>query len=150
MSADNHENLIHLIYISSSKQVLPQSEIDGILQSSRRNNGEMDVSGMLLYADNTFFQVLEGELSKVEALYDKISADPRHLRVMKLIQEPIEERDFADWTMGFSGMTRQQLNQIDGLNDFFLSGESLISLDEGRARKLLLAFKDGAWRQQLR
>ncbi len=105
---------------------------------------------MLLYADNTFFQVLEGELSVVENLYRRISADPRHQRVMKLIQEPIEARDFSDWGMWFSGMTRRQLNQIDGLNDFFLSGESLISLDEGRARKLLLAFKEGAWYQQLR
>ena len=92
---------------------------------------------------------MEGDRTVVEALYEKIAADKRHTRITKLILEPIEERAFADWTMGYPKLSQKELSEIPGLNDFFSRGRSYMELGQGRAKTLLAAFKDGRWRSSL-
>jgi hypothetical protein len=104
---------------------------------------------MLLYSDGTFFQVLEGDRPIVEALLEKLTLDKRHAHVTKIVLEPIEERSFAQWTMGYAKITRKELADIPGLNDFFAQGQSFIELGQGRAKALLGAFKQGAWHLSL-
>jgi hypothetical protein len=104
---------------------------------------------MLLYQNQSFFQVLEGDRSVVEALFEKVALDPRHTRVTKVILEPISERAFASWTMGYPRVSEKELAEIPGLNDFFGRSSSYLELGEGRAKTLLAAFKDGKWRMSL-
>ena len=42
------------------------------MESSIRNNGKIDISGVLLYSDQKFLQVLEGEHKQIIELYDTI------------------------------------------------------------------------------
>ena len=77
-------------------------EIDQILDSSIRNNRKKDVTGVLLYAQGTFFQVLEGSSENVKDVYDRILKDPRHKTVTKLHEAEIEARRFTEWNMGWS------------------------------------------------
>ena len=51
--------------------------------------------------------------------------------------------------MGFSAMSREQMEAIPGTNDFFGQGKCFHDLDAGRAKKLLEAFRGGRWRQML-
>jgi len=102
---------------------------------------------MLLYHQDSFFQVLEGPPAAVDKIYQRISEDSRHVKIVKLIQEPIDERGFADWTMGLGRMERDELGAIPGLNDFFRRGSCLWELEPGRARTLLEAFREGRWRR---
>jgi hypothetical protein len=104
---------------------------------------------MLLYSDGNFFQVLEGEAATVDALYEKLHRDKRHQQLTLIIREPIARRSFADWSMGFSSATPEELAKIDGLNDFFEAGSCFTDLDSGRAKKLLAAFAEGSWRVNL-
>ena len=139
-------DLIQCIYCSKSvDNPLTPDALDAILEQSRTNNAAIDVTGMLLYESGAFFQVLEGERSVVEALYKRLAGDERHGNVIKLIQEPIEQRSFGDWSMGYPRVSREQLAEIDGLNDFFAQGKSFMELEEGRAKTLLDAFKSGRW-----
>ena len=114
-----------------------------------RNNAARGITGMLLYANGSFFQVLEGPEATLEQLFAKIAADPRHQRVTRIIQESIPQRAFADWAMGFSQLEAFELDQIEGMGDFFSQGHTLAQLPAGRARKLLEAFAKGRWRSQL-
>jgi hypothetical protein len=117
-------DLVHCIYCSASTGGdLSMEELQSLLDECRRKNAHADITGILLYQKRSFFQVLEGSRSVVEALYEKISEDKRHKRVTKVIVEPIEGRAFADWTMGFAKQTPRQLAKIPGLNDFFSSGK---------------------------
>lgn len=142
--------LVHCIYCSALTGAdLGPAELHSLLDGCRSNNAKRDVTGMLLYQHRSFFQVLEGDRSVVEALYEKIAKDPRHERMTKLVQEPITERAFADWTMGYSRITSSELATIPGLNDFFRGAKSYLELGEGRAKTLLAAFKDGRWRATL-
>lgn len=143
------QNLVHCIYTSSLAPGLDDQELRNILKKARENNAELGVSGMLLFDSGAFFQVLEGPKGVVGPLYAKIAGDPRHQHVVKLIEEPIEERDFSDWTMGIANLRRQELAAIPGLNDFFAGGGSFAQLDEGRAKNLLAAFREGRWRSSI-
>lgn len=142
--------LVHCIYCSvSTSGELDPSKLLVLLDNYRKSNSKCDVTGMLLYQHHSFFQVLEGDRSTVETLFEKIATDPRHKRVTKLILEAIPERAFGNWSMGYPQITTKELAEIPGLNDFFRQASSYLELGEGRAKTLLAAFKDGKWRARL-
>jgi hypothetical protein len=144
-------DLIHCAYCSGTSGACQDTKwLETLLDECRRNNSKNEITGMLLYQDGTFFQVLEGDREVVEKLLQKIAADKRHERVTKIILEPIEQRSFAQWTMSYPNISRKELAEIPGLNDFFMGGnQSFHDLDEGRAKTLLGAFKKGKWRASL-
>ncbi|MEO5342067.1 MAG: BLUF domain-containing protein, partial [Gammaproteobacteria bacterium SHHR-1] len=55
-------------------------------------------------------QYLEGQGSKVQELYRRIAADPRHSEVRLLAEGSIQERLFMDWSMGFRRLGDSQLS----------------------------------------
>jgi Sensors of blue-light using FAD len=143
-------DLVHCIYCSASTSgTFGPSDLSALLEKCRTSNARCDVTGMLLFQNQSFFQVLEGDRSVVEALFDRLALDPRHKRVTRVILEPISERAFASWTMGYPRVSEKELAEIPGLNDFFGRSSSYLELGEGRAKALLAAFKDGKWRMSL-
>ncbi|EOD79415.1 hypothetical protein D515_01763 [Grimontia indica] len=89
-----------------------------LLGKARQKNGELGVSGLLLYAKGNFFQVLEGEEHNVDKLYQKIEQDDRHNRVVVLDRSEIKKRAFPDWSMGFRNLETFDKSQLRGYNDF--------------------------------
>ena len=142
------ENLSHVLYASAAAPGFVHDDLTSILERSRENNERRAISGLLLYTEGSFFQLLEGERATLAEVLEIIKADPRHMNVTTIIDEPIAQRDFADWKMGFSEMSREEITKADGLSDFFQDGESFLDLRPGRAKKLLAAFRDGRWRLQ--
>ncbi len=141
--------MIHLIYNSAATKAFTDAELESLLRKARNNNAALDITGMLLYLDGCFFQVLEGPQVEVDALIETIRRDPGHTRMTIIIREPLAHRAFSEWTMGFTRLSLDDARSIDGLNDFFGSGHVLTDLDAGRAKKILTAFKHGRWRTRL-
>jgi hypothetical protein len=141
--------LIQCIYASAASRDFETTELAELLGAARADNGKLGLTGMLLYAEGSFFQVLEGQPDVVEALYAKIERDRRHDQVTLIIKEPISKRYFDAWTMGFYEISREELAGMSGVNDFFGKERTEISVDAGRAKKLLAAFRDGRWRKKL-
>ncbi|MDB5971976.1 MAG: hypothetical protein JWQ90_4426 [Hydrocarboniphaga sp.] len=142
-------DLIHCIYASAATAKYDKAAMQVLMASARRRNSEQDVSGMLLYTGDSFFQVLEGSESSVASMYERILLDPRHTHITKVIQEPIFQRSFASWTMGLAMLSRSEVRAISGVNDFFQGSSCLVGLDNGRAKKLLSAFSEGRWRSKV-
>lgn len=142
----NMTTLIHCIYASTATPKFAEHQLPKLLEGSRRKNADLGVTGMLLFLEGSFFQVLEGESSVVAALYSIIAVDDRHARVTQIIREPIPRRAFGEWTMGFSTLGFREAAEIVGENDFFKQAYCLERLGSGRAKKLLRAFRDGSWR----
>ncbi len=140
------ENLVHLIYASKETTHFTEDMIVDLLEQARANNSELNVSGMLVYSEGSFFQVLEGEEAVVNALFEKIEQDERHTGTVKIICEAIAERGFSDWTMGYVASSSAELSKVAGMNDFFTGRACLADLDEGRAKLLLNSFAEGRWR----
>jgi len=142
-------NLIHLVYNSTQAAAFTDEALVNLLTRARNKNAALDITGMLLYVDGCFFQVLEGPEDRVDAMVATLQNDPRHTLMTIIIREPIHRRAFNDWTMGFTTMSTADVGAIDGLNDFFGGGLSLMNLDAGRTKKLLTAFKQGRWRVKM-
>lgn len=95
--------LRRLIYISSATGEIGQAELDQILAHSRINNLARGLTGVLLFHDGCFFQVLEGEAAVIERALATISKDARHGGVIVLESRVIAERGFPQWSMGYVG-----------------------------------------------
>jgi hypothetical protein len=137
--------LIHLIYASVATKKLTETEVAHLLTDARNKNSLQHITGMLLYTHPSFFQLLEGEETLIHDLYQVIKKDPRHSKATIIIEEPISERLFPQWTMGFSDPSTEELSSIEGMNDFFTNDQHLTQLKPSRAKKLLQAFSSGRW-----
>ncbi|MBN2788893.1 MAG: BLUF domain-containing protein [Candidatus Delongbacteria bacterium] len=138
--------LSHLIYASKADNDITENEILEILKFARKNNEEINVTGMLLFDSGSFLQVLEGEEEELNKLFNTISKDKRHMDIVKIVNEAIPERKFKNWSMGYASLSKSELSRIDGMNDFFQGSSCLTDLDKGRAKKILIAFSEGRWR----
>ena len=132
-----------LTYVSSATRPFSRSDLDGLLATSRDNNARLGITGMLLYKDGNFMQVLECEEEDVRALYQKITGDPRHKGEMVLLEHHAQERQFSGWSMGFRDLDSPEIMDTPGYSEFLntpLTGQEF-SANPTRAQKLLLTFK---------
>ena len=151
------ETVFQLIYASAATRELEPAELEKILAAARRNNQPAGITGMLVYHEGSFLQVLEGDRELVEALYEKIELDDRHTNAFILLRSEDAERCFERWSMGFSRPTEDQKREIPGLNDFLRVGftkpapgqETELESRGQTARKILLAFREGRWHRSV-
>lgn len=77
------------------------AELTQILQTAHEFNAKHQIYGVLYYADGAFFQCLEGEQAALEALYQRIQADPRHHQIHTFPIREVTELHFKKWSMKF-------------------------------------------------
>lgn len=93
--------VFQVFYVSRAATAFDDAEVQSIVQASRRHNARLDVTGCLLFSGHCFAQLLEGAQPVVSALARRIAADPRHVGVRLLSETHRDERDYADWAMGY-------------------------------------------------
>lgn len=144
--------MIQLIYASSATTPFGEAELTDLLKRARVHNASVGVTGLLLFDQGTFLQVLEGPEDAVRTLYDKIALDRRHDKVLLLFDGPIEERVFDEWKMGFVDVAARGLRDLPGFTDFFNPNYYLEAKqpDGSLARKTLERFRDGGFRRSVR
>lgn len=101
--------LSQLLYASRATHPLSDAELQDLLTLARVNNARLGVTGLLLYCDQSFLQVLEGEEATLTRLYEAIARDPRHTELRLLARGPLVERRHAEWCMGFEHLDDQRL-----------------------------------------
>lgn len=106
-----------IIYSSREKTVFSDVETAGLLDGARAFNNNQDISGILLYFDRVFFQVLEGPRDSIHKLFDKIQADSRHQSVTMHIDEPLEARLFPNWSMAYKAADGNSMRNPEVIAD---------------------------------
>jgi hypothetical protein len=137
--------LIHLIYVSSATRPFTQSELLALLETSRRNNEPVAITGLLLYRDGNFMQVLEGEETAVTVTHARISKDSRHGGLITMLKGPITQRNFGDWSMGFRNLDSAEVRSMPGYSEFLnedWKGRPMVEAPH-RALMLLQLFRQG-------
>ena len=76
-----------ITYISRLSLPLSLEEIEKIGTISSQNNVQNDITGLLVYFEKLFFQIIEGDSIKVDQLFSKIGKDGRHTDVLRLKTE---------------------------------------------------------------
>jgi hypothetical protein len=133
-----------VVYISSAIQEFSNEDLVDLLTVARRNNLATQITGMLLYSGGNFIQVLEGERSAVELAYARIAVDLRHRSVMRLLEQHIESRQFANWSMGFSTASDLSADLQQDFSTLLQQGrdETIKRDNPSTVWKLLLQFRN--------
>jgi hypothetical protein len=134
------ENLIRIVYLCSTTSGVNEHEILRLLKQARIANRKQDVSGMLLYIGGCFLQTLEGDAPMVDAVSGTIFRDKPRLQLTQIAREPIAEREFSEWTMGFATVDPLEAGRLLGDEGLFRSAASLTRLDPQGAKTLLTIF----------
>jgi Sensors of blue-light using FAD len=90
-----------LVYSSTTDHDWTQEELVALLTWSRDWNTEHGVTGLLLYRDCVFMQMLEGDEDTVRSLFGRITVDRRHQDVDLMWVDQIDQRRFTSWSMAF-------------------------------------------------
>lgn len=88
-----------LAYISQEARRLTKDDLQDILRVSRVKNTVRQITGVLLYYDGLFMQVIEGEDADVQGLLDTLRSDRRHHNLCVVLDETVPERHFPEWAM---------------------------------------------------
>lgn len=103
--------VFQLAYASVAARPSARPDLVALLRQSRVNNAERGVTGMLLYRDGRFLQLLEGAQADVRALYATIAADPRHRDVTTIAERHRLLRQFPSWTMAFRDLVDEPIEE---------------------------------------
>lgn len=91
--------MIEVAYISEASSSLAPDEIFKIIETSARNNLRDELTGFLIFANNRFFQVVEGPPASIDALMERLESDARHSSIEIISRRDIDERSFPRWRM---------------------------------------------------
>lgn len=131
-----------LVYTSTARSLMSDLELTELLEFCRIRNSHDALTGMLLYKDGSFMQVLEGDKQTVLSTFARIQKDTRHKDIFLLRERELESRNFDGWSMGFRSVKDSDLKYEAAFSK--LSGEtfssSAYSANPHIALKLLKSF----------
>ena len=104
-----------LIYVSRPLTRFPP-DLKAVLESSRRNNARLGVTGALCLLDGVYCQYLEGDRAILEDLYQILLSDPRHKDVKLIELCSITKRIFTNWAMALVTWNKQTRSLFKALN----------------------------------
>jgi len=97
------KDLVELSYLSEAVSDMSFLSLMRLLESARAFNQNNDITGILLYDNQQFGQILEGEYANVMKAWKRVQEDKRHHRVELLEIREISERSFPECLLRFYG-----------------------------------------------
>jgi hypothetical protein len=97
------KDLVELSYLSEAVSDMSFLGLMRLLESARAYNQNNSITGILLYDNQQFGQIIEGERANVMKAWKRIQDDKRHHRIELLEIREIEERSFPEWLLRFYG-----------------------------------------------
>ncbi|UOQ74109.1 BLUF domain-containing protein [Hymenobacter cellulosilyticus] len=105
-------SIYQLLYRSQAVGPMAEQHLQQLLEWSRAYNAQHRITGLLLYSEGHFVQVLEGPQEEVRTLYARIQQDVRHQRIVTIGEGPEPVRRFADWSMGFGHVAATDIDVV--------------------------------------
>ena len=90
-----------IVYTSEANGYLSETALFSLLRESRDAHAKAALTGLLLYSEGQFMQVLEGPTDSLREYFGRLAADPRHGKLQLLADGPKPEREFSGWHMAF-------------------------------------------------
>jgi hypothetical protein len=123
-----------LIYSSEAASGLDTAELEQMLVESRFRNRTRGITGVLVFVEGAFLQILEGEKDDVLDLMEKIARDPRHQGVKVFYEQEVDERAFPSWSMAYLSRSAADVAKWAELDGATTIGEVLASLESNPGR----------------
>lgn len=110
--------IYQLTYKSRAKNNITLDDLNAILHHSNLTNLQSNITGCLVFYNDFFIQILEGNKENVLEIYHKICTDDRHHSIDLMWQNTSEKRFFDNWNMGF--FTPEDESEILFVNNYKL------------------------------
>ena len=110
----NLRGMHHIVYQSTAVEHPTTAALRQLLRQARSSNRQSGITGLLLFSNDSYLQVLEGEQQAIEDLFARIAADYRHCCLLTLSNGPIQQRIFPDWSMGFQTLSGEDFVRLTG------------------------------------
>ena len=128
-------------YRSRETRPMTAADIGDILEVAWAHNAAHAITGMLVYYDGRFTQVIEGAESDIVELKQQILDDPRHTDVVTLFEGAQPSRVFAQWSMAYHDPGPGQQYELDATLPLDWARRTLRSVDsyslaQGAFRKM--------------
>jgi len=83
-----------LIYHSHAASQICSKDLTKICEEAKSYNSENNITSCLLFHNNEFLHMLEGEKADIEVAFERILEDERHNNVFLVEMQPIARRMF--------------------------------------------------------
>lgn len=93
------KNLACLVYVSTATHPFSAADMQQIIDVAEKNNKRDGITGMMLYADGSIIQAIEGPEEAVLDLWSRLGEDSRHRDQTMVTHYEIAKRQFPDWSM---------------------------------------------------
>lgn len=88
------------VYCSRAAEGVDEAEVGRIVEAAQQRNLVLGITGVLVFGNGVFFQLIEGPPAQIQKLVAKLHDDPRHSDVVVLDRsEETRERLYPDWEM---------------------------------------------------
>jgi hypothetical protein len=135
-------HLVRMVYVSRPVKEPSSNVLESILGTASIENARHDLTGLLVFDDKHYLQVIEGGRTAVSQLLGNLYKDPRHKDLVVLEFDYIHQRQFPQWTMQFipvAEVTREVLLRYGVSSTFdpysFTKGSALGFMLEMAARQ---------------
>lgn len=88
-----------LVYMSQATAGFEERSLIDLVEQSKAKNGKKTITGMLLFNEGYFLQMLEGDEFAVRQLMEVIRQDSRHDQVRVLFAQQMAHRHCPNWSM---------------------------------------------------
>jgi len=126
--------IFQLIYSSWAAPYLAMADLARMLAESRIRNQARGITGVLIFVDGVFFQILEGEKDVVIDLMESIQRDTRHSGVKVYRERETDERAFASWSMAYLSPSAEEVSRWAQLEGTTTIGSVLSSIESEPGR----------------
>jgi len=133
--------MFELIYVSTAAKRMTKDNLQSILMESLRHNSDHNITGILLYDQGSFCQVLEGDKKDVLSLFKKIKKDNRHFNVITISEKDIQYREFSAWSMRFINLDFYDREMIQGYQTISGNRMNWTEINASLAKNILMQFK---------
>tara|TARA_R110002020_G_scaffold211682_3_gene417941 strand:- start:814 stop:1227 length:414 start_codon:yes stop_codon:yes gene_type:complete len=107
-----------IVYISSAADSLTKNDIQDVFNFTLDWNLDNNISGFLVYKNQSFIQLLEGDEQVLKELFERIKNDERHCNIIPIIQQNLPYKSFEGYQTSFlvSNTDKLQRELIDYLD----------------------------------
>lgn len=130
-----------LCYISYLRDGLDSAEVIKEIEDIAKNkNKKHAVTGRLIYSNEIFIQVLEGNALNVDLTYRIIEEDHRHENPFVIFDQENEVRCYPDWSMKFESLGSISLQKINNVLEIANKAKKLDHLTNNQIDELFNDF----------
>ena len=104
--------LHQLVYVSTPADGVGIEEVNRILATTAPHNEAAGITGCLAFRFDAFVQALEGDRRTISELFVRICRDRRHHDIELIGCEPVNERRFGTWSMGYACMAEDSFKAL--------------------------------------